>query len=70
MDNNTSIPIMRGIHDTAIAFGVTEYYMRQLAISGKVAAVRVGKGGKILINQNSVSDYFNNSYISTDDERK
>ncbi|MBO4867957.1 MAG: helix-turn-helix domain-containing protein [Ruminococcus sp.] len=54
---------MLGIPETADAFGISQHYARQLALQGKVKAVRVGKG-KILINQQSVSEYFSNCYLN------
>lgn len=54
---------MLGIKETSERFGISQNYARQLALSGAVKAVRVGRG-KILINAQSVSDYFNSSYIN------
>lgn len=59
----TSIPEMLGIKEIAERFGISPNYARQLALSGTVKAVRVGKG-KILINVQSVADFFNSSYIN------
>lgn len=58
----TNIPSMLGVKETAKRFGISQNYARQLALSGDVKAVRVGRG-KILINVQSVADFFNNSYI-------
>lgn len=58
----TNIPSMLGVKETAKRFGISQNYARQLALSGDVKAVRVGRG-KILINIQSVADFFNNSYI-------
>lgn len=60
----TNIPKMLGIKETADEFGISQNYARQLALSGTVKAVRVGRG-KILINAQSVVDFFNSSYINT-----
>lgn len=54
---------MLGIKETAEKFGISQNYARQLALSGTVKAVRVGRG-KILINAESMADFFNNSYIN------
>lgn len=63
MNNNTpNVPIMLGVKETAERFGIAQHYARQLALSGKVKAVRVGRG-KILINAQSVAEFFNSSYI-------
>lgn len=55
-------PVMLGVKETAERFGIAEHYARQLALSGAVKAVRVGRG-KILINYQSVCDFFDSSYI-------
>lgn len=59
-----TVPDMRGVKETAENFGIAQHFARQLALSGKVAAVRVGRG-KILINQQSVAEYFNTAYLNT-----
>lgn len=56
-------PIMLSVKETAETFGIAQYHARQLALSGTVKAVRVGRG-KILINYQSVCEYFDSSYIS------
>lgn len=61
--SNNSIPVMLTIKETAERFGIAPYYARQLALSGTVKAVRVGRG-KILINAQSVAEYFNSNYIT------
>ncbi len=61
--------VMLGVNETAQNYGISQHYARQLALSGKVKAVRVGRG-KILINQQSVADFFNSSYISNGDEQQ
>ncbi len=60
------IPKMYGIKKSAEIFGISQNYARQLALSGAVKAVRVGRG-KILINAESMADFFNNSYINADE---
>ena len=57
----SSMPVMLTVKVTAESFGIAQHFVRQLALSGKVMAVRAGK--KILINQSSVADYFNNNYL-------
>lgn len=54
---------MKSINETAEKYGITPHYARSLALSGKVKAVRIGRG-KILINQQSVEDYFNSSCLT------
>lgn len=65
MNNQTeaNIPTMLGVKETAETFGISAHYARQLSLSGQVKAVRVGRG-KILINAQSVADFFNGSYIN------
>ncbi|MCM1062823.1 MAG: helix-turn-helix domain-containing protein [Eubacterium sp.] len=58
----TNIPEMLGVKETADRFGISQNYARQLALSGTVKAVRVGRN-KILINAQSVAD-LNSSYIN------
>lgn len=62
-ENTNKIPEMLGVKEIAEKFGIAQHYARQLALSGKVKAVRVGRG-KILINAQSVADFFNSNYIS------
>ena len=62
-ENKNNIPEMLGVKETAMRFGIAQHYARQLALSGAVKAVRVGRG-KILINAESVADFFNSSYIN------
>lgn len=57
---------MKSIVETAERYGITPHYARSLALSGKVKAVRIGRG-KILINQQSVEEYFNSARL-TDNE--
>lgn len=59
--NNT--PVMLSVNDTAKAFSISKYYVRKLALSGAVKAVRVGHG-KILINYQSVCNYFNSTSLT------
>lgn len=67
MENNkisVNTPLMLGVKETAEHFGIAQHYARQLALSGKVKAVRVGRN-KILINAQSVADFFDSSYINS-----
>lgn len=67
MNTNTkTVPIMLGIKETAANFGITKNHVRHLALSGAVKAVRIGSKGKILINQQSLAEYFDNAYITTE----
>ena len=69
IQNNPNIPLMLGIKEIAERFGITQHYARQLALSGTVKAVRVGRG-KILINAQSVAEFFNNNYINSTPEKQ
>lgn len=60
---NDSNPVMLSVNDTAKAFGISSYHARQLALTGAVKAVRIGRS-KILINQQSVAKYFDSCYLS------
>ena len=64
---NGSIPDMRGVKETAAHFGIAVHHARQLALTGKVKACRAGS--KILINQASVVEYFNNSVLRNTSEQ-
>lgn len=60
-----SIPDMRSIKATAKRFGLAEHLIRTLALTGKIKAIRIGDNeskGKILVNQQSLMQYFD-SYI-------
>lgn len=57
-----NIPDMRGVKETAAHFGIAVHHARQLALTGKVKAIRAGN--KILINQASVAEYFNNTTLT------
>lgn len=63
-----NLPIMEGVKQTAKNFGIAEHHARQLALTGKVKATRAGN--KILINQQSVADYFNNCTLAVVDDAK
>lgn len=62
-------PEMKSIVETAERYGITPHYARSLALSGKVKAVRIGRG-KILINQQSVDDYFNSARLTDEQAPK
>lgn len=66
-ENEKNIPEMLGVKETAERFGIAQHYARQLALSGKVKAVRVGRG-KILINQQSVAEFFDSAYLKEPSE--
>ena len=59
------IPIMLTVRETAAKFGIAQHHARQLALTGKIKAVRAGR--KILINAQSVVNYFNTSTLISSD---
>lgn len=63
-----NLPIMEGVKQTAKNFGIAEHHARQLALQGLVKATRAGN--KILINQQSVADYFNSCTLTAADDTK
>lgn len=67
--NDSPIVRMEGVKGAAEFFGLPKHLVRTLALTGKVKAVRVGNGknAKILINIQSLNDYFNTSVISTEE---
>lgn len=62
----TNIPEMLGVKEIAERYRISQNYARQLALSGAVKAVRVGRN-KILINAQSLADYFDSNYINADE---
>ena len=60
-----SIPEMLTVKQTAERFGIAQHHARQLALTGKVRAIRAGK--KILINAQSAVNYFNTSTLISSD---
>lgn len=72
INSNTNTPIarMEGIKEAAELFGLPKNLVRTLALEGKIKAVRVSKSpnAKILINIQSLNDYFNSSFIGSDEQ--
>lgn len=66
LNNIIESPIVRmeGVKEAAELFGLPKHLVRSLALEGKIKAVRVSNA-KILINIQSLNDYFNNAVIST-----
>ena len=58
-----NVPRMLSVEDTAKASGLSKYAVRLLALSGKVAAVRIGRG-KIMVNLDSLAEYFTNAKLT------
>ncbi len=63
IEKDTRIPLMLGIIPTADRYGLSQNYIRQLLLSGKVKGVRVGRN-KLLCNCNDLERFLNNSYAS------
>lgn len=58
---------MLGVRETAEYYHISEYFVRSLVKQNKVKACRIGTGrGKILINVQSVDDYFNSCSVYDD----
>lgn len=72
LDNIIDSPIVRmeGIKEAAALFGLPKHFVRALALDGKIKAVRNGNGknAKILINIQSLNDYFNSAVINHEDQ--
>lgn len=66
INHDNVMPTMLTVRETAARFGIAQHYARQLALSGRVRAVRAGK--KILINAQSVADYFNTCSLAATTE--
>lgn len=52
-----AVPEMKTIKATAEMFGVSQYFVRKLATSGRIKAVRVA--GRILVNCDKFAEYLN-----------
>lgn len=63
-DIGLKIPHMETIVKTAELFGVSQYFVRKLANSGKIKAVRIS--GRILINCDKFAEYLNNVTLQED----
>lgn len=61
--NNTSVPLMLGIIQTAERYGLSQHYVRRLLLSGTVKGVRIGRG-KLLCNCNDLERYLSESYVN------
>lgn len=68
IESNHNIPVMLSVKETAVNFGIARHFARQLALTGKVKATRAGN--KILINQQSVIDFFNSCNLDDTKQSK
>ena len=63
-ENGLKVPQMETIAKTAELFGVSQYFVRKLANSGKINAVRIS--GRILINCDKFAEYLNTATLCDD----
>lgn len=55
------VPKMASISEVSEIFGVSQYFVRKLANSGKIKAVRIS--GRILVNVDKFAEFLNNSTL-------
>ena len=55
--------IMLTLREAAEAFGLSYYFLRQLALSGSIPAVRAGRS-KILVNRDGLTAFLANSRLT------
>lgn len=60
-------PRMETMQRTAEIFGVSYYFVRKMALSGKINAVRIS--GRILINCDKFADFLNNATLPALEEQ-
>ena len=60
-------PHMETMQRTAEIFGVSYYFVRKMALSGKINAVRIS--GRILINCDKFADFLNNATLPALEEQ-
>ncbi len=61
MNEAIHIPRMETIANTATLFGVSQYFVRKLAVRGEINAVRLA--GRILINCDKFAEYLNSATL-------
>jgi hypothetical protein len=68
-NDSNSVPTMLGVNDTAEMFGLSKHFVRRLALSGQVKAVRVSSSSnaKILINCESLRRLLTDSSLSPEE---
>ena len=54
---------MLTLKQAAETYGLSYYAVRQLALSGAIPAIRIGKG-KILVNENGLSEYLTSTRLT------
>lgn len=55
------VPKMASVAEVSEMFGVSQYFVRKLASSGKIKAVRIS--GRILVNVDKFTEFLNNSTL-------
>ena len=71
MEKCTRIPRMEDMKTAAALFGLSYYATRQLVLSGKVPAIRLGvegSRGKILVNCDALASFLSTSKINSEDK--
>lgn len=61
-------PRMETMQKTAELFGVSYYFVRKMALSGKINAVRIA--GRILVNCDKFADFLNNATLPALEEQQ
>ncbi len=59
MTEQILVPRMATINEASEITGLAKYFIRQLAVTGKIRTIKAGK--KYLINVDKLIDYLNNS---------
>ncbi len=67
-DIGLKIPHMETIAKTAELFGVSQYFVRKLANSGQIVAVRIA--GRILINCDKFVEYLNSVTLDSTTDKE
>ncbi len=62
-----TLPHMETMQRTAKIFGLSYYFVRKMALSGKINAVRIS--GRILINCDKFADFLNNATLPALEEQ-
>lgn len=55
--------VMLSIRETAEQYGLSQYYVRSLLLSGQVKGTRIGRG-KLLCNINDLDRFLSESYVN------
>lgn len=66
-ENSRKIPQIENIPIAAKIVGIPVYSMRQLVLSGRIPAIRVGR--RIFVNVDRLIEYLNSSKLTPDAEK-